>query len=265
MSIINLKVRYFQDSTPLDVPCREENFIRRDLAMSLPAEQTALVIVDVWDNRHIKSWFERAEAVTKNVIVPVIETARKAGITVIHAPSPETYEIAPQAFNVYQGNTTPPAELKFTWPPQDFRQRTGQYAIYRGPRLQPPGVQHQTERIPAYPGPSPNIKIDDSDFAILNRWQLHDLCEERKILHLLYVGFATNWCILGRDYGIRTMSQANRYNTILIRDATLGIEFPDTLEKAWATELAVREAEQVHGFTTSNEDFFTACKNIDKE
>jgi hypothetical protein len=28
---LTLKARYFQDSTPEGVPCREENFIRREL------------------------------------------------------------------------------------------------------------------------------------------------------------------------------------------------------------------------------------------
>ena len=50
------------------------------------------------------------------------------------------------------------------------------------------------------------------------------------------------------------------YNTILLRDATTGVEFPDTLDGLWATELAIREVEQKYGFSTSNDDFFTYCK-----
>ena len=44
---LNLRVRYFQDSTPSDVPCREENFLRREIPMVLPIDRTALVLVDV--------------------------------------------------------------------------------------------------------------------------------------------------------------------------------------------------------------------------
>ena len=45
------------------------------------------------------------------------------------------------------------------------------------------------------------------------------------------------------------------YNPILLRDATTGVEFPDTLDALQATELAVREVEQQHGFTATNRDF----------
>ena len=49
MATLDLTVRYFQDATPEGVPCREENFIRREISMALPLAQTALVLVDVWE------------------------------------------------------------------------------------------------------------------------------------------------------------------------------------------------------------------------
>ena len=53
------------------------------------------------------------------------------------------------------------------------------------------------------------------------------------------------------------------YNTILVRDATEGVEFPDTLKARWATELAVREVEQVHGFSTSTADFLRCLRRLE--
>ncbi|MCZ7542967.1 MAG: hypothetical protein M5R40_05245 [Anaerolineae bacterium] len=64
MRALDLRVRYFQDSTPDDVPCREENFIRREFVMRLPVDQTAFVLVDMWSVHHIDSWIERVEEVT---------------------------------------------------------------------------------------------------------------------------------------------------------------------------------------------------------
>ena len=49
------------------------------------------------------------------------------------------------------------------------------------------------------------------------------------------------------------------YNVILLRDATEGVEFPDTLEQGWATELAVREVEQKYGYTATSADLIAAC------
>ena len=39
MATLQLKVQYFQDSTPEEVPCREENFVVRELELR-PASQT---------------------------------------------------------------------------------------------------------------------------------------------------------------------------------------------------------------------------------
>ena len=96
------------------------------------------------------------------------------------------------------------------------------------------------------------------DFVIATGQQLHALLEERRILHLIFAGFATNWCVLGRDYGIRSMSRYG-YNMVLLRDATTGVEFPDTYDNLFTTEIAIREVEQQYGFSASNADFFAGC------
>lgn len=49
---------------------------------------------------------------------------------------------------------------------------------------------------------------------------------------------------------------------ILLCDTTTGVEFPDTLEGLFTTEIAIREVEQQNGFTASNEDFFAACRAV---
>ena len=146
--MLDLKVQYFQDSPPAGRPYREEHFIRRHVQMELPVDQTALVLVDLWDNHFIESWLERADRITREAVVPM--------------------------------------------------------------------------------------------------------------LHLLYAGFATNWCILNRDSGMRAMAQRG-YNMILLRDATMGVEFPDTLAAETATEMAIREVEQQLGFSAAKDDFLAAC------
>jgi nicotinamidase-related amidase len=77
-------------------------------------------------------------------------------------------------------------------------------------------------------------------------------------LHLIYAGFATNWCILNRDYGMRSMARYG-YNLILLREATMGVEYPDTVDECFATELAIREVETQLGFSASNAHYLTAC------
>ena len=67
--------------------------------------------------------------------------------------------------------------------------------------------------------------------------------------------------MLGRDYGIRSMARYG-YNIVLFRDATTGVEFPDTYDNLFTTEIAIREVEQQYGFSASNADFFTAVEGL---
>ena len=261
MATLDLKVQYFVDSTPADVPCREENFTRRELEFPLPAEETALVLIDLWNKHHIESWVDRAGRMARDVIVPLINKAREVGITIVFAPSPGVLQEVPDKYSVYQGKgTTAAAQTappEATWPPKEFVHRQGEYELFRGPRNQFPPISTHWPDAPVF-DMAPCIHVRENDVVVATGEQLHDLCEERGILHLLFAGFATNWCILGRDYGVVQM-RARGYNTIIMRDATEGVEFPDTLADRWATELAIREVEQRHGFSASNEDFYAAC------
>ena len=255
MAILDLQVRYFQDSTPPEVVCREENFIRRQVQMPLPVEQTALVLVDLWNTHFIESWLERAIQVTKEAVVPAIEAARTAGLTIVQAPSPEVAV----RFEQLKRHTPPDAAPEADWPPSEFRARAGEYAAFRGPRNQPPGIAVHWDAHKDQLDLSPAVEVEDEDFVIATGQQLHDLARERGIVHLIYAGFATNWCILNRDYGMRAMARRG-YNMILLRDATMGVEYADTVETCFTTELSIREVETQIGFSACNEDFFAACR-----
>jgi nicotinamidase-related amidase len=88
--------------------------------------------------------------------------------------------------------------------------------------------------------------------------EMHGILAERRILHLFYAGFATNWCVLYRDYGMLAMSNRG-YNLVLIRDATTGIEFHDTLDSLTATEIQIREIETKYAWSTTTDAFIAAC------
>lgn len=145
MAILDLRVRYFQDSTPVDVPCREENFVRRHIRMPLPLSQTALVLVDVWNVHFIESWIERTERITQESILPILDTARQCKrngerVTIVHAPSPPVAAQFEQLARHQKNPSVQPAGSPTDWPPTQFRQRSDEYQIFRGPRSQPPGI-----------------------------------------------------------------------------------------------------------------------------
>lgn len=257
---LELRVRYYQDTTPPGVPCTESNFKRQEILMPLPVEATALVLVDFWNDLHIKSWLERAKKITINVILPVIEKARAAKLTIIHAPSPEVAERYPLSKKYLSDTELFHTPKTHNWPPKDFVKRQGDYRIFAGPQHQPPGVKNKQRELQLPPlDLSPAIKVHPNDYMVSTGSQLQCVLKRKRIVHLIYAGFATNICIVDRDYGMRSMSKLG-YNTILLRDSTTGVEWPDTIDNLFATELAIRRIENKIGFSASNEDFFKACE-----
>ncbi len=87
--------------------------------------------------------------------------------------------------------------------------------------------------------------------------QLHRLLSERRVLHLFYAGFAANWCLLYRDYGVLAM-HGRGYEVILVRDATAGVEFHDTVNQLSATGMAIREMEAKWAWSTTAEALIQA-------
>ncbi len=256
---MQLRVRYFQDSTPSDVPCRESAFVRRELDTELPADRTALVLVDMWSVHFIESWIERAERISREYVIPAIDAAREAGLTVIHAPCPEVAAQYPGHLPDVPPAPSPPASGP-DWPPSDFRSRAGGYAAYRGPRDQPPGIATHWDSVKGDLAMSPLVDVRPEDPVIATGRELHHVLAERGIYHTVYAGFAANWCLMGRDYGIRAMSRYG-YHIVVLRDCTTAVEFPDTLDQCLVTEVVIREIEQQYGFSASNEDFLAACRS----
>ena len=257
--VLDLPCRYYRVYTDKDVPCDEENFHFVERRLPVPLNQTALVLVDVWSTHYIDSWIERAAAVTQTRIVPLLQAARHCGMLVIHAPSPRVVESHhPEA--VPPRADAPPARAD-TWPPPSFRgiYRADEYAAFgrqQEPRLLQALARYETElKIAAPARPQPGEAI------IATGKQLHELLIQRQILHLCYAGFATNWCVIGRDYGIIAMNQRG-YNIILVRDATTGVEFHDTVGKLTATEIAVREIETKYAWSTTFDDLIRACSEL---
>jgi hypothetical protein len=50
------------------------------------------------------------------------------------------------------------------------------------------------------------------------------------------------------------------YNIVVLREATTGVEYPDTVDNTFVTEITVREIEQQYGFSASNSDFDIYCR-----
>ena len=257
---LHLTVRYYRHGTDDGVECIERNLRPCEREWSLPTEQSALVLVDCWAEHFIRSHEANSARIMREVLLPAVQAARKAGVTVIHAPSPTYVKAYPQwlAYVSDRDLGLEPAPPPDDWPPPEFRRKEGEYAPFARP-VEPKVADWIKEpsryRIYEPLGPEPG------DFVIATGDQLHRLLKHRKLLHLFYAGFAANICVLYRDYGTRAMGQRG-YNIILLRDCTIGIEGCDTEEDMALTRTAVHSIELMTGHSTTAEQLIRACRRV---
>jgi nicotinamidase-related amidase len=224
--------------------------------------RAALVLVDTWNKHPIRSHLEASGAIMRDRIAPLIAAVRSAGLPLFYAPSPDVVGSYPQWTRRFGGTPRPVAgPAARDWPPPELRARQGEWARYR--RL--PG-----ETPAAYEGPLPewwqwdgiadSVAPRDGDHVVANGDELHELLAERRIAFLFYVGFATNICVLHRDYGVIAMG-ARGFLPILLRDCTVGIETRDTLEGHLTTRLAIQDIER-RFYTAESTDLIEACRAL---
>ena len=106
--------------------------------------------------------------------------------------------------------------------------------------------------------PLPNELVINSRNFINDSTELDKYLKAHNISTLFYAGYASNICILNRPTGIIRMSE--QYNIILIRDCTLAVETPESLDGQWANEIAINIVELNWGETTTLKDLQTALE-----
>ncbi len=256
-SLIQLSVRHIvHEPNPPDLPYREEHFGYVHLPVSIPLQQAALVLVDCWDQIIVESFQERAGRICDETIRPALAASRRAGMSVVHAPSPPVAEkfrqFWPRGMAEEEAPVSAPAD---DWPPADFAQRRGEWTHLQARRC---GLhQEQLDRIDRDRYIHPAVLPQAGDYVIATGEQLHWLCRERGILYLFYAGFATNVCIPDRDYGLRAMRERG-YALVLLRDATTGVEARDTYPTLAATSVMIHQFELRDIAGTVSSDAFVA-------
>lgn len=100
----------------------------------------------------------------------------------------------------------------------------------------------------------------DSFNQIPDDEELDMILKHYNVRTLFYVGFATNMCVLDNPYGMKRMHSLG-YEVILVRDATTAVEFHDTLDGMWATELAIRYVEYALGYSCKAHDFIQGLQS----
>jgi len=215
--------------------------------------KSALIVCDMWD----KHWCTGANvrvAVLVKKLAPVLETARRNGVIVIHAPS-ETmsfYASAPQRLRMLSlPKFTPPQEKNLTSPALPIDDSGG--------GCDTPGEKEHR----AWSCEHPGLKIAPDDYISDNGHEIYNLLRSKNIETIFYTGVHANMCILNRTFAIKQMTKWGMH-CILLRDLTDAMYNPQDAPHVshWrGTELVVEYIEKYWAPTAVSDDFTRALQN----
>ena len=263
--ILRLKAR-FHRSIPTDHAGLQEDDVELD------ACKTALIGMHCWnigcpggpalDNAYcvgmgFPATCEVAYEIMRNRILPAMEAAREAGILVAHVE------------NSFIGNKH--LDLMEVPPTKTHTEVEGE--------IPPPAVPGHRKRITDrahgvnYATDSPYARMDRVSFLMPKQGepfakdalQLHRMLHKRGIENLVYTGFAADMCILFAPAGIQDMAGRFGYRIFLIREATVGVEYPDRFENRFSTEYGIRRVESHFGHSIAWSDWMDQCELLSRE
>ena len=106
---------------------------------------------------------------------------------------------------------------------------------------------------------APAVRPRPGDTMIATTEQFDAWLRGRGITDLLYTGFCTNLCILDSPAAMKAMA-AQGYRCVILREATMAVEFPDTLETLLHTRAALQYIEAWVGYSARAADLRRALR-----
>lgn len=210
----------------------------REVRVDYPFDpaKSALIVCDMWDKHWCGGANVRVAALVKK-LEPVLETARRHGMIIVHAPS-ETmsfYANTPQRQRMLSLPAfVPPKEMNITSPPLPIDDSDGGCDT-------PGDKEHRT-----WTREHPGLKIAPEDFISDNGREIYNLLRSRGIETLFYTGVHANMCILNRTFAIKQMTKWGM-RCILLRDLTDAMYGPQDaphVSHQQGTELVVEYIEK---------------------
>jgi len=220
------------------------------------ASETALLLCDVWDRHWSRGATERLEAMVPR-LNRLVQAARAAGLTVIHAPSDtmDFYKDTPARQRMVRTpHVPPPAPKDRPDPPLPVDASDG------GSDTNEPKEKVNTR---AWSRQHPGIQIDqDRDGISDNGAEVYSFLAAKRIKNLLIMGVHTNMCVLGRSFAIKQMVRWGM-KVALIRDLTDAMynpARPPYVSHEEGTRLVIEYIEKFWCPTVTGEELLAACE-----
>ncbi|MFH1477333.1 MAG: hypothetical protein ABIH24_07580 [Verrucomicrobiota bacterium] len=259
--------RHFDADFRLDVPAEGYGgWQKKDLEISF--DHTALVIMHAWECgtreqypgwHRVVEFIPRAQAICRTVFPPLLGAVRKSGMRLYHVVSSGPYA---QDYPGYRravalaGPLPAPPEQIPSDPARDaliaFKSEYAYHGLHNRKDIER-GFANLTFPPEALPAGEEGIAE--------NGPQLFALCKADGINHLIYAGFAINWCLLLSPGGMAEMSRHGLICSAL-RQAVTAVENKETARKELCKEIALWRVALSFGFVFDVDDFIRALQGV---
>ena len=225
------------------------SWVEAQFGVTLVNAKTAVIITDMWDNHWCPSETERVKVLARRM-EPLLDKARSSGMLIIHAPS--------STMNFYAGtpgrllakdapHTQPPPELKLPEMPLPIDDSDG-------------GCDTPARQYDAWSREISTLSIKPGDVISDNGQEIYNVLQQHHIETVLYVGVASDMCVLDRSFGIKQMSRWG-VRCILIRDMTDAMydsRMKPYVSHAKANEMVIQYIEQYWAPTVTSSQLMGA-------
>jgi hypothetical protein len=234
--------------------------------IELDLDHTAWVSMHAWDTgsrERFPGWYRaveylpRAEEICRTVYPRLMSTLRGRGATLFHVVGGGSYYQSLPGYKRAVALAGPPPaapESVASDPSLQKLQALRNQRVFVGPRNEA-DVQRGFARLdfPAEARPAGDEGVAE------NGHQLLALCKHHGVNHLIYFGFAINWCLLMSPGGMMDMSR-HGVMCSAIRQATTAVENRDSARQQWAKELALWRVALAWGFVFDVDDLVATMK-----
>ncbi|MCC6730214.1 MAG: hypothetical protein IT208_12825 [Chthonomonadales bacterium] len=266
MTMLRVPASYYQQfdaDWSLDVPAEGYGGWRH-AELELARERTALVVMHAWDvgtREEFPGWHRaveyipRAEAICRDVFPGLLGAFRRSGMRLYHVVGGgDYYRRLPgyRAAAELAGPAPSAPGIVAPDPSLEALRRFREERVFVGAH-NAGDVRRGFARL----GFAPNAEPRDEEGVAEDGRQLLALCGRDGVNHLLYAGFAINWCLLLSPGGMAEMA---RYGLMCsaIRDAVTAVENRETARDELCKRQALWRVALAFGFVFSSADLIAA-------
>ncbi|MDA0836431.1 MAG: hypothetical protein O3B01_04710 [Planctomycetota bacterium] len=234
--------------------------------LEFPLDRMAVVMMHAWDGgtpEEFPGWYRsveyipRAAEIGQTVFPTLLDSVRQSSVPLFHVVGGGNYYKDCPGYKRAAELAGPEPEKPSRMDSDDITSNLRRFKSARsfvGAHNQE-DVNRGFEAVDFMPGTIPL----ESEGVAENAHQLFALCRESNINHLVYTGFAINWCLLLSPGGMADMTK-HGVMCSAIRQAVTAVENKETSRNEICKEVALWRVALAFGFVFDLNDFLAGIK-----